>query len=118
MSILNDYLCELLQAVDQYIADGESDANCPEWFKSECGICDNWSYYTDIKDTPHDAWRLGRSGLQDKFKRYGMGDLTPFNRNLDEYLFEARNYHIWLNDQRVDWLRNEVKRIQDKRSAA
>lgn len=118
MSRINDFLCQLLQAVDQYIADGERDDNCPEWFRSNVGICDNWSYYTDVLDIPHEAWRLGRSGLQDKFQRGGMGVLTPFNRNLDEYHFEAHNHHIWLNAQRVHWLRKEVKRIQRKRGAA
>ena len=118
MSRLNDFLCELLQAVDQYIADGERDDDCPKWFRSNLGICDNWTYYTDDRDIPHDAWIMAREGLQDKFARGQMGVLTPFNDNLDAYLTEARNHYIWLNQQRVEWLRAEVKRIQDKRNAA
>lgn len=118
MSRINDFLCQLLQAVDQYIADGEDDANCPEWFKTDYGICDNWSAYTDDHMIPWDAWKMGREGLKDKFNRDGMGYETPFNADIEAYMDEAKQHTIWLNAARVAWLRKEVNRIQSKRGAA
>ncbi len=121
MSRLNDFLCELLQAVGAYKEARFSDL--PDWFKADRGICDNWSEYTDYHDIKREAWELGREGLEDKFRRSGLHHCYPFNGGgsagaFDSYLAEHEEHTIFYNEKRMTWLCNEVIRIKAKRKAS
>ncbi len=121
MSRLNDFLCELLQAVGAY--KDERFDGVPSWFYADRGICDNWHAYTKYHGITYDSWKLGQKGLEDKFKRDGLHTCYPFNGGdfegaFDNYVTEHDEATIFDNAARMAWLCDEVIRIKAKRSAS
>ncbi len=114
MSRLNDFLCQLLQAVEQSAA---AEAT-PDWFDEKAGICDNWGNYTDQYNIPRHSWEDGFCGLRDKFRRDNLDHGFPFNTGLTDYVGECHDYTIWENTARLEWLQAEVTRIQHTRKSA
>ncbi len=121
MSRLNDFLCELLQAVGAYKEERFDDV--PDWFMADRGICDNWYEYTKRRDISREAWQLGQEGLEEKFQRSGLHHCYPFNGGesswaFDNYVTEHDEATIFDNAARMTWLCDEVIRIKAKGKAA
>lgn len=83
------------------------DAGCPDgapFWRSE-GLCGNCYYFTNCPDAAFDL----RRELRHAFAASGLNYLMPFNYSYEHFRIEIANKSIYLNPQRLDWIKRHAQ---------
>ena len=95
-------LKEYLQSVQAWVAEGMPEGK-PFW-RSE-GLCGNCYYFTNCPDAAFDL----RCELRHAFAASGLNYSMPFNYSYKHFRIEITNKSIYLNPQRLEWIKNHAQ---------
>lgn len=91
-----------LQSVQAWIDVGMPEGK-PFW-RNE-GLCGNCYYFTGHPDTAFDL----RCELRRAFAASGLSHSMPFNYSYRHFMIEVTDRSIYLNAQRLEWIKNHAQ---------